>query len=279
MAGGADVGQALAAGPDISMISFTGSTAGGRAVGETAGRTLKRVVLELGGNSPLVVLDDADLEAASSAGAWGSFLHQGQICMATSRHIVHESIVEDYLAALAERAARLPFGNPDTEQVALGPIINARQLARIERVVGESIDAGAGLVTGGERSGPYYAPTVLRNVTPGMPVFVEETFGPVAPVTSFRDESEAIELANATGYGLAAAVQSGSRERGDRLAARLHAGMVHVNDQTVNEEATAPFGGFGVSGNGSSCGGAANLETFTTWQWLTSRDAATPFPF
>ena len=279
LSGGADVGQALAASPDVSMISFTGSTVAGRAVGETAGRTLKRVVLELGGNAPLVVLDDADIEAASSAGAWGSFLHQGQICIATSRHIVHESIVEDYVAALAERAARLPFGNPDTEQVALGPIINERQLARIERIVGDSIKAGAVLVTGGERSGPYYAPTVLRDVTPSMPVFVEEIFGPVAPVTTFRDDSEALELANATGYGLAAAVQSGSRERGEQFAAGLRAGMVHVNDQTVNEEATAPFGGFGISGNGGHCGGGANLETFTTWQWFTSRDAATPFPF
>jgi benzaldehyde dehydrogenase (NAD) len=279
LSGGAEVGQALAASPDVSMIAFTGSTAAGRAVGETAGRTLKRVALELGGNSPLIVLDDADLELASSAGAFGSFLHQGQICMATSRHLVHEAVVDDYVRALAERAARLPVGNPDTDEVALGPIINKRQLERLERLVADSVAAGAELVTGGTSDGLFYSPTVLRGVTPAMPVYAEEIFGPVAPVTVFRDDDEAVELANATGYGLAAAIQSGSRERADRLAARLHAGMVHVNDQTVNEEAPAPFGGFGSSGNGASCGGVANLEAFTTWQWLTSRDRPTPYPY
>ena len=123
--GGAEVGQALVEDPNVRMISFTGSTATGRKVGEAAGRNLKRIVLELGGNSPLVVLEDADIEAASSAGAWGSFLHQGQICLAVSRHLVHESIADDYVKALAERASHLPVGNPATEQVALGPIINA----------------------------------------------------------------------------------------------------------------------------------------------------------
>src|SRR5579871_1593865 len=146
--GGPDVGQALAADPRLRMISFTGSTAAGRLVGETAGRTLKRVVLELGGNCPLVVLDDADIEAASSAGAWGSFLHQGQICIAVSRHLVHESIVEEYTAAVAERAARLPVGNPATDDVALGPIINERQVGRVRRIIDESVAQGATLVTG-----------------------------------------------------------------------------------------------------------------------------------
>ena len=137
------MGQALVADPNVRMISFTGSTATGRLVGETAGRMLKRIVLEMGGNSPLVVLEDADIEAASSAGAWGSFLHQGQICIAVSRHLVHESIVEEYTAALVERAQRLPVGNPATEEVALGPIINERQVARVQRIVDESVAQGA----------------------------------------------------------------------------------------------------------------------------------------
>jgi benzaldehyde dehydrogenase (NAD) len=278
MAGGAEVGQALAANEDVTMVAFTGSTAAGRAVGETAGRTLKRVLLELGGNSPLIVLADADVQAASSAGAFGSFLHSGQICMATSRHLVHADVVEDYLGALAGRAERLPVGNPDTDQVALGPIINQRQVDRIQRLVDESVAAGATVVAGAEPDGLFYPPTVLRDVTPAMPVFTEETFGPVAPVTTFRDDDEAVELANATGYGLAAAVQ-GERRHADRVAARLRAGMVHVNDQTVNEEDPAPFGGFGVSGNASACGGPANLEAFTTWQWRTSREDPAPFPF
>jgi benzaldehyde dehydrogenase (NAD) len=279
MAGGAEVGQALAADPNVAMVAFTGSTAAGRAVGETAGRTLKRAALELGGNSPLIVLADADVELASSAGAFGSFLHQGQICMATSRHLVHEDIVDAYVEALAVRANRLPVGDPATEHVALGPIINQRQIDRIQRLVDESVAAGATLIAGGQANGPFYPPTVLRDVTPEMAAYTEEIFGPVAAVTTFRTDDEAVALANGTGYGLAAAVQSGSQEHADAVAARLHAGMVHVNDQTVNEEDQAPFGGFGTSGNGSFCGGVANLDAFTKWQWSTTRAAAAPFPF
>jgi benzaldehyde dehydrogenase (NAD) len=279
MSGGADVGQALVEDPNVRMISFTGSTKTGRLVGEAAGRGLKRVVLELGGNSPLIVLEDADIEAASSAGAWGSFLHQGQICLAVSRHLVHESIAEDYLAALAERASHLPVGNPATEQVALGPIINQKQIERVQRIVDETVGAGATAMVGGTHQGPFYPATVLRDVLPGMAAFREEIFGPVAPVTTFRSDEEAIELANATEYGLSAAIQSGSQARGDAVAAGIHSGMVHVNDTTVNEEPPAPFGGFKSSSNGGHFGGVTQLELWTEWQWLTSREKATPFPF
>ena len=277
--GDGTVGQALVADPNIRMISFTGSTATGRLVGETAGRTLKRTILELGGNSPLVVLDDADIEAASSAGAWGSFLHSGQICIAVSRHIVHESVVEAYTAALAERAERLPVGNPATEEVALGPIINQKQVDRVRRIIDETVAQGAKLRAGGTNDGPFFRPTVLGEVTTSMPAYAEEIFGPVAPVISFRDDAEAVALANGTEYGLAAAVQSGSPGRAAAIAEQLHAGMVHINDQTVNEEPPAPFGGFGCSSNGGHFGGVANLELWTEWQWQTARDKASPFPF
>jgi benzaldehyde dehydrogenase (NAD) len=235
-------------------------------------------VLELGGNSPLVVLDDADIEAASSAGAWGSFLHQGQICIAVSRHLVHESIVDAYTAALVERAEHLPVGNPATEEVALGPIINERQVQRVQRIVDETVGQGAKLLTGGTHDGLFYRPTVLGGVERTMTAFKEEIFGPVAPITTFADDAEAVELANGTEYGLAAAVQ-GSRERAAAVAEQLHAGMVHINDQTVNEEPPAPFGGLGCSSNGGHFGGVANLDLWTEWQWVTARDAATPFPF
>ncbi len=277
--GAGDVGQALVEDPHVRMISFTGSTATGRLVGETAGRMLKRTLLEMGGNSPLVVLEDADIEAASSAGAWGSFLHQGQICLSVSRHIVHESIVDDYTKALAERAGHLPVGNPATDEVALGPIINEKQLARVRRIVDESVEQGAKVIVGGTNDGLFFTPTVLGDVTPDMPAFAEEIFGPVAPVISFRDDAEAVELANATEYGLSAAVQSGSVERASAVADQLRAGMVHINDQTVNEEPPAPFGGIGCSSNGGHFGGVANLELWTEWQWLTSREKAEPFPF
>lgn len=279
LGGGAEVGQAIVDDPNVRMISFTGSTATGRKVGEAAGRGLKRMVLEMGGNSPLVVLEDADIEAASSAGAWGSFLHQGQICLSVSRHLVHESIADDYVKALAERAAHLPVGNPDKEEVALGPIINEKQVERVQRIVEDSVSQGASVVTGGKHEGPFFEPTVLGDVTTSMPAFTDEIFGPVAPVIRFKDDAEAVELANATDYGLVAAVQSGSQRRAAAVADQLRAGMVHVNDSTINEEPPAPFGGFGCSSNGGHFGGVANLELWTEWQWMTSREKAEPFPF
>jgi benzaldehyde dehydrogenase (NAD) len=276
--GAGDVGQALVEDPHVRMISFTGSTATGRIVGETAGRMLKRTILELGGNCPLIVLEDADVEAASSAGAWGSYLHQGQICIAVSRHLVHESVVDAYTAALVERANRLPVGNPATDEVALGPIINERQVERVQRIVDETVSQGAKLLAGGTHDGLFYKPTVLGGVDRSMAAFKEEIFGPVAPIISFSSDEEAVELANGTDYGLAAAVQ-GAPKHAAAIAEQLRAGMVHVNDQTVNEEPPAPFGGFGCSSNGGHFGGVANLELWTEWQWMTARDAATPFPF
>ncbi len=277
--GGPEVGQALVEDPSIRMISFTGSTATGRIVGETAGRLLKRVVLELGGNSPLVVLEDADIEAASSAGAWGSFLHQGQICIAVSRHLVHESIVDDYVAALTARAEHLPVGDPAGGQVALGPLINEKQADRVQKIVDATVAEGGSLVVGGQRDGLFFPATVLRGITPDMTAFKQEIFGPVAAITTFKTDDEAVELANQTEYGLSAAVHSGSPERAAAVAARLDAGMVHINDQTVNEEPPAPFGGFKCSSNGGHFGGVGQLELWTEWQWLTSRDKAEPFPF
>ena len=277
--GGAEVGRALIEDPNVAMVTFTGSTAAGRSVGELAGRHLKRVVLELGGNSPLIVLEDADVDAAASAGAFGSFLHQGQICIATSRHIVHEKVAEAYVGALAERARRLPVGDPERDEVALGPLINDKQMQRVRRIVDETVAQGARLVTGGTPDGPFYPATVLADVLPSMPAFHEEIFGPVAPVVTFADDDEAIALANGTEYGLSAAIHSRSLDRAERLAARVHSGMVHINDMTINEESPAPFGGHGSSGNGSHFGGVANLDLFTEWQWRTSRPVATPFPF
>jgi benzaldehyde dehydrogenase (NAD) len=277
--GGPQAGEALVSDPNVRMISFTGSTAVGRKVGEAAGRHLKRVALELGGNNPFIVFDDADLDAASSAGAWGSFLHQGQICMAAGRHIVHERVAEPYLRKLTERAARLSVGNPHTDQVALGPIINERQAANVQRIVDATVDAGATALVGGRGDGLFFPATVLSDVRPEMPAWAQEIFGPVAPVMTFATDEEAVALANATDLGLSAAIQSSSPERAQAVAARLHAGMIHINDQTVNDEPQAPFSGFGASGNGIAFGGPASRESFTEWQWLTSRATAVAFPF
>jgi benzaldehyde dehydrogenase (NAD) len=277
--GDAEPGAALAVDPNVAMIAFTGSTAVGREVGASAGRTLKRVSLELGGNNALIVLDDADLEIASSAGAWGAFLHQGQVCMTAGRHIVLESVADEYLDRLAKRASNLPVGDPYTEQVALGPLINERQLANVDRIVTESVTAGAEIRAGGTHERLFYQPTVLAGVTTSMPAFREEIFGPVAPVVVVRDEDEAVAAANDTEYGLVAAVQTGSVDRGLDLARRLRTGIVHVNDQTLNNDAYAPFGGTGASGNGSRFGSQSSWDEFTQWQWVTSRKEAHSFPF
>jgi len=277
--GDAGPGAALAADPHVAMIAFTGSTAVGREVGATAGRTLKRVSLELGGNNALIVLDDADLEIASSAGAWGAFLHQGQVCMTAGRHIVLESVADEYLDRLAKRAQGLPVGDPFTEQVALGPLINERQRDNVQRIVEQTVAAGADVRAGGTHDGLFYRPTVLAGVTTSMPAFREEIFGPVAPVVVVRDENEAVEVANDTQYGLVAAVQTGSPERGRSLAQRLRTGIVHINDQTLNNDAYAPFGGTGASGNGSRFGSQSSWDEFTQWQWVTVREQAHAFPF
>nr|WP_322047945.1 aldehyde dehydrogenase family protein [Paraburkholderia sp. J67] len=277
--GGADVGEALVTAEGVRMITFTGSTAVGRRVGELAGKNLKKVALELGGKSPFIVLDDADLEAAASAGAWGSFLHQGQICMASGRHIVQRKVAADYLALLAAKAKALPIGDPYRQQVAIGPIINDRQVARVQQIVDDSVAAGAALLAGGTHEGRFYRPTVLGDVKPGMPAYGLEIFGPVAPVVIVDDEEEAIRIANDTEYGLSAAVQTGSLERGLRVARRIRSGLMHINDQTIHDHAGIPFGGTGASGNGSRFGSPTNWDEFTEWQWMTLSSEPARYPF
>ena len=277
--GGADVGEALVGAPGVRMITFTGSTAVGRRVGELAGRNLKKVALELGGKSPFIVLDDADLEAAASAGAWGSFLHQGQICMASGRHIVLRKVADQYIELLANKAKHLPVGDPFRAQVAIGPIMNAKQLERVHQIVTDTVQAGAQLAAGGTYEGLFYKPTVLTGVTAGMPAYDLEIFGPVAAVVVVEDEEEAIRVANDTEYGLSGAVQTGSLERGLRVAQQIRSGLVHINDQTIGDMAGIPFGGSGASGNGSRFGSTTNIDEFTEWQWMTIGAQPARYPF
>ncbi|MBX7267174.1 benzaldehyde dehydrogenase [Micromonospora sp. Llam7] len=278
--GGVATGEALVADPHVRVISFTGSSAAGRKVGEAAARHLKRAHLELGGNSALVVLDDADLDLAVSAGAWGSFLHQGQICMTTGRHLVHESVAERYVTELAAKADHLPVGDPAKEQVALGPIIDEGQRDKIHSLVEASVAAGARLAAGGTYEGLFYRPTVLADVTPTTPAYAQEVFGPVAPVLTFTDLDEAAALAGASEYGLSLGILSRDVMKAMALAERIPSGIVHINDQTVSDEAVAPFGGVGASGTGSRFGGAAaNVEAFTETQWVTMQGDITRYPF
>jgi benzaldehyde dehydrogenase (NAD) len=277
--GGPDVGEALITDPLVRIISFTGSTAVGRRIGELAARHLKRTHLELGGNSALVILDDVDVAKAASAGAWGSFLHQGQICMTTGRHLVHEAVYDDYVAALSEKASHLPVGDPASGTVALGPIIDERQRDKVHALVTATTDAGAKLAAGGTYDGLFYQPTVLSEVTPQMPAWAQEVFGPVAPVIRFSTAEEAAALAAQTEYGLSLGILTKDVMRGLDLARKIPTGIVHINEQTVDDEANVPFGGIFDSGTGTRFGGTANLDAFTETRWITIRGDIAPYPF
>jgi benzaldehyde dehydrogenase (NAD) len=277
--GGAEAGNVLCSAPEVGMIAFTGSTATGRLVAETAGKHLKKVALELGGKSPLIILDDADPEVAASNAAWGAFLHQGQICMASGRIFVHEKIADAFTRALVEHAGHLPVGNPATEEVPIGPLINERQRDKVHAIVTDSIEAGAKLEIGGEYDRLFYKPTVLSNVKPGMRAFNEEVFGPVANVITFGSDEEAIAMANDTEYGLSSGIITPDLARAQRIGDQLNSGMLHINDQTVNDECVNPFGGCGCSGNGGNIGGPANWENFSQLRWITVQGSAHPYPF
>ena len=277
--GGADVGEALVTDPHVRVIAFTGSTAAGRKVGALGAEHLKRVHLELGGNSALIVMNDVDLEKAVSVGAFGSFMHQGQICMTTGRHIVDQRIAADYAALLAEHANHLPVGDPSSGQVALGPLIDARQRDRVHSMVTDTVAAGATLAAGGTFEELFYRPTVLTNVPTSSPAYAEEVFGPVAPAVSDETLEEAVAMASASPYGLSLGILSGDGLRALELASRIPTGAIHINDQTVGDEAVIPFGGVGSSGNGSRMGGQANLDAYTETQWVTAQADLPIYPF
>jgi len=277
--GAADVGEALVTHPLVRVISFTGSTAAGRRVGELAGKHLKRAHLELGGNSAMIVLEDADVDEAVTLAAFGTFFHQGQICMTTGRHIVHDRLYDDFVERLAGKAAHLPVGDPARGEVALGPLIDAGQRDKIHEIVTSSVASGAKLAAGGTYTDLFYQATVLADVPSSSRAFAEEIFGPVAPVARFSSEDEAVALASGE-YGLSLGIVTRDVLRGLALAERLPTGIVHINDQTVSDEANSPFGGVGASGTGSRFGGAAaNVDAFTETQWVTMRSQPPTYPF
>ena len=276
--GGVEAGEAICIDPDIAMVAFTGSSAVGRRIGELAGKHLKKVQLELGGKNAVIVFEDADLDAAASAIAFGAWFHQGQICMTTGRVLARDKIVAPLTKKLVDKAQHLPVGDP-MSQVALGPVINRAQVERIHAIVKDTVAAGATLAAGGTFDGTFYRPTVLTGVKPGMRAFDEEVFGPVASITPFSTEDEAVALANQSEYGLSAGVFSADVGRAIAVGNRLNTGLLHINDQTVADEPHIPFGGVGASGNGTRIGGPANWEEFTQWQWMTIKDKPGAYPF
>ena len=277
--GDAEVGSAMIDDPAVRVVSFTGSTPAGRAIGAQAAKTLTRTHLELGGNSALVVLEDVDVEAAASCGAFGNFIHSGQVCMAIGRHLVHESIYEDYVSLLGKKAEALRVGDGYREDVELGPIIDQQQLEHAKNLVDSSVAAGARLVAGGTHDGLFFRPTVLADCDSDTPAYAEEVFGPVACVRKFSDADEAAELAADSELGLAVGVLGNDLPTAMSIADRVPAGLVHINDQTFNDDANAPFGGVRSSGFSRLGGQRANVEAFTETQWLTLRATAPHYPF
>lgn len=277
--GGAEVGEAIVADPNVRVVAFTGSTRAGRIVGESAGRHLTRAHLELGGNSAFIVREDADVDQAVNLATWGSYLHQGQICMTVGRHIVHESLFEEYVSKLAAKAESMHVGDPATGQVHLGPLIDEVQRDRVHTLVQDAVAQGAQLRAGGSYDGLFYRPTVLAGTPADAAAHHEEVFGPVASVVSYATDDEAVELAASTEYGLSLGIVSRDVLTALAMAQRIPTGIVHINDQTVNDEANAPFGGVGASGTGSRHGGAqANIDAFTETRWITVRREPGQYP-
>ncbi|PBB27689.1 MULTISPECIES: aldehyde dehydrogenase [unclassified Mesorhizobium] len=269
--------EALVAHPSVKRVNFTGSTKVGRIIAELAGRHLKPALLELGGKAPLLVLDDADIDAAVNAATFGAFMHQGQICMSTERLIVDERIADEFVSKLAARASSLPAGDP-RGHVVLGSLISSQAADKMEELVADAVAKGAKLAAGGKRAGTVVEATLLDHVTPAMRVYAEESFGPVKPVIRVKGEDEAVHVANDTEYGLSSAVFSRDIKRAMAVAARIEAGICHINGPTVGDEAQMPFGGVKGSGYGRF-GGKASIAEFTDLRWVTIEDPGQHYPF
>lgn len=271
------VGDELVENPLVKGVSFTGSTPVGRAIAAKCGAHLKKCCVELGGKDALIVRADADMDRAVQAANFGSFMHQGQICMSVEKVLVHESIFPDFLRRFVERAAKLKVGNTADKANVIGPLINDRQVARVKDQIEDAVARGAKLVLGGGINGRFVEPTILTGVTHDMKLYQDETFGPVVPVIPFSSDEEAIAIANDTEYGLSAGIISRDEERALTMAQALQTGMCHINCSSVNDEPHVPFGGAKASGLGRH-GGRWSMETFTETRWITMDRGQRPYP-
>jgi acyl-CoA reductase-like NAD-dependent aldehyde dehydrogenase len=254
--------------PEVRRINFTGSTAVGRIIAQRAAGHLKPVLLELGGKAPLIVLDDADLDEAVKAAAFGAFMNQGQICMSTERIIVVDSVADAFVAKFREKVGTMPVGDPREGKAPLGAVVDQKTVDHVKGLIADAVGAGATQVNGGEANGVLMPAHVIDKVTPSMKLFREESFGPVVAVIRAKDEAEAIALANDTEYGLSASVFTRDTARGLRVARQIKSGICHVNGPTVHDEAQMPFGGVKASGYGRF-GGKAGIDSFTELRWIT----------
>jgi acyl-CoA reductase-like NAD-dependent aldehyde dehydrogenase len=263
--------------PRTRRINFTGSTRVGRIIAETAGRHLKRVLLELGGKAPFIVLADADLDRAAAAANFGAFMHQGQICMSTERIIVDRSVAEPFAERLTQRARALKVGNPRDPETQIGPLINEIALRRVSELVADAREKGASVLCGGEAQGPCFEPTVMLGITEKMRAYTEESFGPLASIVTVDGPEQAVQVANDTEYGLSAAIFSRDVPAALELAQRIESGICHINDATVHDEPQMPFGGVKDSGWGRF-GGRAVVEEFTELRWITIQETERHYP-
>ena len=274
----AAIGDAFIEHPVPRVISFTGSTAVGRHVAEVGARHFKKVLLELGGNSAFIVLDDADLEYAVDAAVFSRFTHQGQICMSANRVLVHESIVDDFVDRYVTKVATLKVGNPRDEDTIIGPLITHKQAEDLNAMVDRAIRDGARAAIRGEVNGGVFDPVVLLDVDPDMEVAQKELFGPVVSVIPFKTDDEAVEIANNSNFGLSGAVHTSDIDRGVALARRVETGMIHVNDCTIHDEPIVAFGGEKQSGLGR-LNGPWSLDEFTTMRWVSVNRGRRQFPY
>lgn len=277
--GNAETGEAITIDSNINSIQFTGSTAVGRIIGANAGKTLKKVSLELGGKNSLIILEDANIELAAKNIVWGAFLHSGQICMTSGKILIHQNIYAELKNKVVEKVKEFVVGNPTQDNVTIGPLINEKQSLRVKQLVNDAIEHGAILEIGGNSKGAFFEPSVLSAVKQDNPIFSEEIFGPVAVLIPFSTDQEAIDLANMGDYGLSAGIITSNVGRGMKLGQQLKVGLLHINDQTVSDETLNPFGGYGSSGNSTRIGGPANPDEFTQWQWVTIQAEAPSYQF
>jgi acyl-CoA reductase-like NAD-dependent aldehyde dehydrogenase len=273
-----EVGDYFVEHPIPQVISFTGSTAAGKHVGSLAVKHLKKPALELGGNNALIVLDDADVDLAVSAAAFGKYMHSGQICIALNRIIVDRKLYASFMEKFKEVTANIKVGDPSDDDTIIGPLINRKQVDRALKLVEQSIEEGARVVLKGEVKGNVVEPIILADVTNDMAVAQNEVFAPIAVIIPVDNEEEAIQVANTTPFGLSGAVHSGSLERGINVARKIKTGMIHVNDQSINVEPNVPFGGEKHSGLGRYCG-EWSLDEFTTVKWVSVQKQPRQYPF
>ena len=272
------VGDTLMADPRVKMITFTGSSKVGRYLAAQAGKHMKRITLEMGGKNPLVVLQDADLDYAVDAAAFGIFFHQGQVCMASSRIIVEAPLYDAFLDKFVAKARTIKVGDPRDPSTVIGPLIRQSQCNFITGQIDDAVSKGAQICCGGTHQGPFFAATVLGGVVPGMAVYGEESFGPVTSVLRADDYEHALFLANDTRAGLSSAVVTNDLARALDFAQRSESGMVHINDTTIADEPHIAFGGVKESGFGRE-GGMASIAEMTEVKWVTFQMGKREFPF